>query len=90
MKWKRTVNPRVFETETGFYRAFAVDSGFGEGGYVAHIYQKPLQRGLFGDPLHELVPGTAKWGAEIESALRVCIRAYDPEAELPEREKVLP
>lgn len=90
MKWIRTDNPRVFETVNGTCYAFAEDSPFAEQGYIARIYEKPLQMAMFSDAPAEQVPGTAQWGLEMGSALRMCVKRYDPEAELPEREKVLP
>lgn len=89
MKWTRTKNPLSWESGR-LYFALAEASPFMEGGYIARIYATPAQMSLWGQSEAEPVAGTAKWGLDAEAALRQCIRRFDPEAKLPEREKVLP
>lgn len=77
MDWIKGVNLRFMRGGNGFH-ALAHDSPNGEGGYVARIYKDHPNPAHCHD--HIIVPGTTRWGETIEAALRVCIKAFDPQA----------
>lgn len=56
----------------------------------AQVFAKPLQLGLFEEQAPVPVKGMFGWSVDVESALRMAVQRFDPEAELPERTKVLP
>ena len=88
MRWTRTDNPRVWEASDGRHYAMAEDTTYGGGGYTGRVYARPVQFSfLEARPKHV---GLARWGADPEAALRRVIKGFDPEAELPKRERVLP
>ena len=83
MNWTKGVNPRLLRGGNGFH-ALAHDSPNGKGGCVARIYKdhpNPACRD------HILVPGTARRGGTIETALQVCVKAFDARAVFVDEEK---
>jgi len=90
MRWTQTDNPLVWESPP-LHFAMAEASPCAAGGFLARIYKISAQMPLWDrdQPPRQLV-GTSKWGMDAEAALRQCIMRYDSEAELPDREEVLP
>lgn len=85
MNWTRTENPLVWEASDGIHHAMAEESSYGEGGFIARVYVKPLQLPLLGDREAERISGTARWGLDAEAALRQSIKRFDGGAVLPPR-----
>lgn len=79
MRWVPTTNPRVW-TALGFMAFAAQNPPGAEDGFVGVILKTS-----YGHDAEE-VRGTRKWGGTPDAALRVCVKAFDPEAKLPEEE----
>jgi len=89
MRWTKTDDPRKWEASDGRHYAMIEDvPSYSEGGCVGRVYALPLQLSFLSQ--QPVRVGMAMWGADPEAALRMVIRRFDSEAELPERDKVLP
>jgi len=86
MKWTRVLED-YWTAEDGRHIVRATCSA---AFYQAQVCAKPLQLGLFEDPEPVPLRGMFGYSQDRESALRLAVRRFDPEAELPERTKVLP
>jgi hypothetical protein len=86
MKWTRVLED-YWTADDGIHIARVVRGAKFHNGQVC---AKPLQLGLFEDPEPVPLKGMFGWSDDRESALRLAVRRFDPEAELPERTKVLP
>ena len=89
MQWFKTDNPWVWEASDGRHYALVEDSPvYSDRAYMGRVYARPLQASFLENKSRRV--GIPVWGADPEAALRMVIRGFDPEAELPERDKVLP
>lgn len=86
MKWTRVLED-YWTADDGLH---IVQTTFDTLYYRAQVYAKPLQLGLFESPAPVPLKGMFGWSQDRESALRLAVRRFDPEAEVPEREEVLP
>lgn len=88
MRWIKTDNPRVWEAsdECHFVQVQAIGTHY----YRAQIYAKSAQLGLFEEQPASPVPNKWAYSRDQNRALCMAIQHFDPEAELPEKEKVLP
>lgn len=86
MHWTK-IDDKTWEADDGVHLALARQTA--TAGVRAQIFARPLQLPMFEEQAPVPV-GFPRWAEDFESAIRQVIHRFDPEAELPHREQILP